>query len=248
MRIVVTLLLLMALPSFAAHASCVEDPGVRDTVRIGSAIIPVVTPGQLISIPVYVYSDEDLAAFALGFQWSSPNIRYASVLVSQELSDLGFTMFFHRSDTVQNIIGVAAVHFESGVIPASNEARLMFTIRFMTKTGAVPSAITIDSSFFGIAAPFTLTPAPGGTGDDICPEYVHSPVDIHLGVIPGDADGSGIVSLADLVFVVNYIFSGGPSPTPLLSGDADCSGAINISDAVHLISYIFAGGPPPCEW
>lgn len=62
----------------------------------------------------------------------------------------------------------------------------------------------------------------------------------------GDADGSGNVTISDGVYLINYVFSGGPAPSPLLSGDADCSGAITISDAVYLISYIFSGGAAPC--
>ena len=62
----------------------------------------------------------------------------------------------------------------------------------------------------------------------------------------GDANGSGFISVADVVFLVNYIFSGGSAPNPLYMGDADCSGAISISDAVFLIRYIFSGGPEPC--
>lgn len=63
----------------------------------------------------------------------------------------------------------------------------------------------------------------------------------------GDADGSQAVNISDAVYLINYIFSGGPAPTPLLSGDADCSAALNISDAVYLINYIFSGGPAPCS-
>ncbi len=62
----------------------------------------------------------------------------------------------------------------------------------------------------------------------------------------GDADNSGSISISDAVFLINYIFAGGPAPCPLRNGDADCSGAVNISDAVYLINYIFAGGPAPC--
>ncbi len=62
----------------------------------------------------------------------------------------------------------------------------------------------------------------------------------------GDADGSTAVSIGDAVFIINYIFAGGPAPNPLASGDADCSGAVSISDAVYLINFIFAGGPAPC--
>ncbi len=63
----------------------------------------------------------------------------------------------------------------------------------------------------------------------------------------GDADGSSSITISDAVYLINYIFSGGPAPVPLLSGDADCSGSVNISDAVYLIGYIFSGGPAPCS-
>ncbi|MCC6962934.1 MAG: dockerin type I repeat-containing protein, partial [candidate division Zixibacteria bacterium] len=62
----------------------------------------------------------------------------------------------------------------------------------------------------------------------------------------GDADASGAVTISDAVFLINYIFAGGPGPVVVMAGDADCSGLITISDAVYLINYIFAGGPAPC--
>ncbi len=62
----------------------------------------------------------------------------------------------------------------------------------------------------------------------------------------GDADDSESVTISDAVYLISYIFAGGPAPNPLISGDADCSGTVTISDAVYLISYIFAGGPAPC--
>ncbi len=62
----------------------------------------------------------------------------------------------------------------------------------------------------------------------------------------GDADGSDAVSISDAVFIVNFIFGGGPAPVPLEAADADCSGAVSISDAVHIVNFIFGGGPAPC--
>lgn len=62
----------------------------------------------------------------------------------------------------------------------------------------------------------------------------------------GDADGSAAVNISDAVYLISYIFAGGPAPNPLESADADCSGTVNISDAVYLISFIFSGGPAPC--
>jgi hypothetical protein len=66
--------------------------------------------------------------------------------------------------------------------------------------------------------------------------------------VAGDADESGAVDIDDVVYLIAYIFSGGPAPTPdLCCGDGDGSGAIDIDDVVYLISYIFSGGPPPVD-
>ncbi len=63
----------------------------------------------------------------------------------------------------------------------------------------------------------------------------------------GDADNSGNYDISDAVYLIEYIFSGGPAPSPnaVGSGDVDCSGGVDISDAVYLIAYIFGGGPAP---
>jgi hypothetical protein len=74
-----------------------------------------------------------------------------------------------------------------------------------------------------------------------------------VGVLPpleyicGDADGSENADIDDVVFLIAYIFSGGPPPDPYESGDADCSGAIDMDDVVYLIGYIFSGGNAPCD-
>ncbi len=62
----------------------------------------------------------------------------------------------------------------------------------------------------------------------------------------GDVDLSGNVNIADAVYLISYIFGGGPAPAPLWTGDCDVDGLVNISDVVYLISYIFDGGPTPC--
>lgn len=63
----------------------------------------------------------------------------------------------------------------------------------------------------------------------------------------GDADGNGLVNISDAVFLISYVFAGGPMPFPQASGDVDCNGIITISDIVFLINYIFAGGSTPCS-
>ncbi len=62
----------------------------------------------------------------------------------------------------------------------------------------------------------------------------------------GDADGSGQIDVTDAVYLITYIFGGGPAPIDEVAGDFDCSGQTDITDAVYMITYIFGGGPPPC--
>jgi aminopeptidase YwaD len=64
--------------------------------------------------------------------------------------------------------------------------------------------------------------------------------------VPGDANGDGSINVGDAVWLVNYIFRGGPAPQPLTAGDANCDQTINIGDAVYIVNYIFRNGPPPC--
>ncbi len=74
------------------------------------------------------------------------------------------------------------------------------------------------------------------------------PVSLKVGAVfmAGDADGNQTVTISDAVYIISYIFVGGPAPNPLEAGDADCNAIVTISDAVYLLQYIFNGGPAPC--
>ncbi len=63
--------------------------------------------------------------------------------------------------------------------------------------------------------------------------------------IAGDANYDGSVNIADVVYLVNYIFHEGAPPIPFFAGDANSDEEINIGDAVYLVNYIFQDGPPP---
>ncbi len=62
----------------------------------------------------------------------------------------------------------------------------------------------------------------------------------------GDANNDRKVNVADAVYLIAYIFRGGPAPVFLPEGDANCDGLTNIGDAVYIIGYVFRGGPAPC--
>ncbi len=62
----------------------------------------------------------------------------------------------------------------------------------------------------------------------------------------GNANGDQALNIGDPVFLINYIFKGGPAPEPPVSGDANADHDVNMGDAVYLIDHIFKGGPAPC--
>jgi hypothetical protein len=69
----------------------------------------------------------------------------------------------------------------------------------------------------------------------------------HESYIPGDANGDRDVDLSDAVYLVNYLFIGGPEPNVFEAGDANGDDEVDMADAVYIVNYLFIGGPPPVE-
>ncbi len=69
-------------------------------------------------------------------------------------------------------------------------------------------------------------------------------------LLPGDANGDGVVSYTDLVYLEQYIYSSGPVPTVVADVNQDCY--VTYVDMVYLALYLFSGGqdpfPPACPW
>ncbi|MDF1544516.1 MAG: M28 family peptidase [bacterium] len=60
----------------------------------------------------------------------------------------------------------------------------------------------------------------------------------------GDATNDGaLVDIADLTFVVDYLFGGGSPPEIERSADVDGSGFIDIADLTYFVDWFFASGP-----
>src|SRR5574341_2110862 len=64
----------------------------------------------------------------------------------------------------------------------------------------------------------------------------------------GDANSNNHVDLADIIFLRNYFFKGGPGPSSPCRGDANGStGTPNLVDIFYLVNYLFKGGPAPIK-
>ncbi len=65
--------------------------------------------------------------------------------------------------------------------------------------------------------------------------------------ICGDVNNDAIPNVGDAVYLINFVFKGGPAPDPIEAGDANCDGLANVGDAVYMINFVFKGGSGPCE-
>ena len=66
-----------------------------------------------------------------------------------------------------------------------------------------------------------------------------------LHTIPGDVNGDGQVDIGDVVFLVNYLYKGGPPPEIPELGDVNGDSVVDLGDVVYLINYLFRDGPVP---
>lgn len=108
-----------------------------------------------------------------------------------------------------------------------------------TEAGNSPQAIAIDD-FDNVYV--TGTGFFSGTYEDyVTVKYVDSPIKC------GDANGDSKITVSDAVYLVSYLFKGGPAPVPKWKANIDCDSQtdVSVSDVVYLINYLFKGGPPP---
>ena len=63
-----------------------------------------------------------------------------------------------------------------------------------------------------------------------------------------DPNNDHVVDPADVFYLVNYLFTGGPAPTGsagMMSGDANGDGVVDPADIFYLVNYLFTSGPSP---
>ncbi|MBI4601960.1 MAG: thrombospondin type 3 repeat-containing protein [Planctomycetes bacterium] len=60
-----------------------------------------------------------------------------------------------------------------------------------------------------------------------------------------DPNHDGRTDISDGVYLVNFLFRGGPPPPCLESADANNDGDVDISDPIWTLGYLFRASPPP---
>ncbi|MCK4428469.1 MAG: dockerin type I repeat-containing protein [candidate division Zixibacteria bacterium] len=78
---------------------------------------------------------------------------------------------------------------------------------------------------------------------------IHAVVEYAVEIRPldyrGDCNDDGVINIADLVCMVNYLFMGVPPSASLSELDTNCDGVVNIADVITMVNYLFLGTPAP---
>lgn len=125
-----------------------------------------------------------------------------------------------------------------------------------TSTVPVPASWTVDftgtTALVGGFIPFNHL-VEGRTGCDVLPPLLGlTPGAINVttcagNFIRGDCNNNGRILglLGDPLYILNFLFNGGPAPSCDAACDSNFDDTINISDATYLLNWMIGIGPPP---
>jgi hypothetical protein len=80
--------------------------------------------------------------------------------------------------------------------------------------------------------------------DDCEPDVVCDP-QLGTKALRADANDDGGIDISDALFILNWLFLGGPAPACPDAADANSDRRRDISDAAFVLAFLFTGGPPP---
>jgi hypothetical protein len=207
----------------------------------------IVYTNQTNTFEVWIANDAQLGGMVSAFeiQWDPAvtiiwNMNYGShppvneegrAIDAWNLPDLQIAEDFDNASPDHICMGGAAM---PGFGLPAGPSELCYTLQF---EASAPSGVIIDGFcvkpyFYPPACTWTFTDGGGGYPPDFCGQPVPSEVDpvadpvcfdVGVPTPSGDVDCSGAVDIDDVVYLIAYIFAGGPPPSdPDNDGVPDC--------------------------
>jgi hypothetical protein len=63
--------------------------------------------------------------------------------------------------------------------------------------------------------------------------------------VRGNVNADAALNITDGVFVLNFLFLGGPAPPCREAANTNGDGVLNLTDGIYLLNFLFLGGPRP---
>jgi subtilisin family serine protease len=206
-----------------------------------STLVPVVSGNDSFPVPIYLKNTVPLTEFTLSLDWittsGTSELEFKSVSVAGTRAEDFDTV---RVRAIAPTTGKVAVHFQAIDLDQADHdelppgdgpiANLWFKASGMGTL--IIDTITLANYEYSFESRYT----------DYMPEFRI----LNLWTARrGDANGDESVNTGDPVFLIAFVFKGGPFPPSVYQGDANADDDVNIADAVYLIAHVFKGGPAP---
>jgi len=234
----VAIALVLAVTLLCASSVNAQDMGIPDSAYFLEPEITILDcqPTVQISLPVYLFSDGWCNTLDCRFGWEG-NVICDTVLLDESMDSENLEVVGIVIDNDQHWVRIYLADYSPGV-PVG--AGVLFQILFHSGLAESLHTFTLEPPGFRLSNAFLESWGPPyGPLDST---FVISDT---LALTPGDADCSGIANVSDCVYLIQYIFAGGPAPYDFNAADANQDCIANVTDAVYLIQYIFASGPDP---
>jgi len=229
------LLLVIVLCSF--HLSVfAQDPGMPDKIRFlpwGTYVLCPPCTGKAV-VPMIVANDESLSMMEIPLYWTGP-LSMDTVIFKGKRSDFMTTKYFNIDNRTKTVALQAGVSAGEPAIPPGDGILIYLYFSVQDTGAAAVDTISVipDICFFLDNSDQMFVPLFYSSEFHILPQ--NTP--------PGDVNFDGRTTVADVVWLINYLFRRGPPPTYLPSGDVNTDGIISVSDVIYYINYFYKGGP-----
>ncbi len=199
----------------------------------------------------------DTQGFSMGLSHDDTLINTSSVASTGALAGLlgGAGPDFLETNTLTNGFTVGCVYCFTGCATlAFTSSEPVVSVGYsgvagalMGVTGATTSSLSWDS---GLGMPPVSNVVVVG-GASLAANFSNGTITFNgtttVAFETGDANGDGIINVADIIWILQELFQGGPASQCSIALDANGDGMTDIADAQYLANYIFLGGPPPAD-
>ena len=196
-----------------------------------------VTYGQTRVVGSRTYKNSGIV---VGSNWETGNFDPANVYAEDNSIRDNYWGMFH-SDEMTNEVAAIFNYWGEYDGPedliGSEEATTSDCFSVATMVNAVAEAFSAEGLGNGVSERVSYCP---WITDECC---------LHRGNVDRIFGPAGPIDVADITYLVAYLFSGGSAPPCIEEGNVDAivgpAGPIDVADLTYLVAYVFSGGPPP---
>ncbi|MEC9475816.1 MAG: PKD domain-containing protein [Planctomycetota bacterium] len=252
-------------PGFYAVSLTVSGPGGSDTKVVNNAVVVgspdnsykladiSVFSGQPVIHPVLGSHQDALQGYQISITYDETVLTMTEISLEGTLADALQPEFIATSINPGGVNSslYLAVIFDTlppfdGRTMAPGVDQTLCTLNYTVLQGT-PLGTSTELRFADdlVSPPINNIYATDG-GTSVIPYWIHGTVTVseqpQFLFIRGDATYDQTVNIADAIFLLNFLFTGGDASVCPDAGDTNDDGSINIGDPINLLNFLFTSG------